>query len=282
LGWIFVRRQLALDDPLIDLRLFGKPAFTASVATYGLTIFVLFGGFFYLPQYLQLVRGLSPLEAGLWSIPSSLAFVAGAMATPALGRKVRPAVAMAAGLAFSALGYIVITRIDTGTAFLTYMVGSVIFSLGVSPVFTLTNDVIIGSAPPERAGAAAGISETSAELGGALGIAVFGSIGVAVYRRLLSDDALSGVPGQVVEGARDTLGGAIALASELPPEAAAQLLDAARDAFLAGLRFCAIISMIGSLALALFVLARLGHVPRSKPSPEAGGAAPGSALPSES
>jgi DHA2 family multidrug resistance protein-like MFS transporter len=162
------------------------------------------------------------------------------------------------------------------------MVGSVIFSLGVSPVFTLTNDVIIGSAPPERAGAAAGISETSAELGGALGIAVFGSIGVAVYRRLLSGEALGAVPAQVAEGARDTLGGAIALASELPPEAAAQLLDAARDAFLAGLRFCAIISMVGSLAMALFVLARLGHVPRSKPSTEAGGAAPGSALPSES
>jgi DHA2 family multidrug resistance protein-like MFS transporter len=226
------------------------------------------------------VRGLSPLEAGLWSIPSSLAFVAGAIATPALGRRVRPAAAMAAGLAFSALGYVVITRVDTGTAFLTYTIGSVIFSLGVSPVFTLTNDLIIGSAPPERAGAAAGISETSAEFGGALGIAVFGSIGVAVYRRLLSEQPLGGVPAAIVEGARDTLGGAVALASELPPDAAAQLLQAARDAFLAGLRFCAIISMIASLALALFVLARLGHVPRSGPA--TGRAAPGSALPSES
>src|SRR5688572_17512507 len=92
LGAVFVRRQITLDDPLIDLRLFGKPAFTASVATYGLAILVLFGSFLFLPQYLQLVRGLPPLVAGAWGVPSSLAFVAGSMATPMVARRVNPAV----------------------------------------------------------------------------------------------------------------------------------------------------------------------------------------------
>jgi DHA2 family multidrug resistance protein-like MFS transporter len=262
LGVLFVRRQRALADPLIDLGLFAKPAFTASVATYGLTIFVLFGAFLFLPQYLQLVLGLSPLEAGLWGIPSQLAFIGGSMAVPALGRRVRPAIAMAIGLVVAAGGYVFFAQIDENTTFLAYAIASVVFSLGSAPVFTMTNDLIIGSAPPERAGAAAGISETSAEFSGALGIAVFGSIGVAIYRRLLADAPLPGVPADALEAALDTLGGALAVAVDLPAEGGAQLIRAAHAAFLVGLRLCAAISVVASVLLALFVFTRLRHVER--------------------
>jgi DHA2 family multidrug resistance protein-like MFS transporter len=271
LGALFVRRQLALDDPLIDVRLFSKPAFTASVATYGLTILVLFGSFLFLPQYLQLVLGLSPLEAGLWSVPSSVAFLAAAMATPALARGRRPAPVMALGLLFAALGYVVILRLDGSSDFTAYALATTALSVGAAPVFTLTNDLIIGSAPPERAGAAAGISETSAELGGALGISLFGSIGVWVYRRTLEEGRLPGAPSDALTAALDTLGGALAAAAELPSEVAAPLVDAARAAFLAGVRVCAVIAMLGALALAAFVVARLRHVPGA---PEPGASAP--------
>jgi DHA2 family multidrug resistance protein-like MFS transporter len=260
LGALFVRRQRQLADPLIDLELFAKPAFSASVATYGLTIFVLFGAFLFLPQYLQLVLGLSPLEAGIWGIPSQLAFIGGSMAAPALSRRVRPAVAMAIGLVFAAGGYVFFTQIDQTTTFLPYALASVVFSLGSAPVFTMTNDLIIGSAPPERAGAAAGISETSAEFSGALGIAVFGSIGVAIYRRLLADASLPSVPSEAFDAALDTLGGALAVAAELPAEMGAQLIGAARAAFLVGVRLCAGISVVASVVLAAFVFARLRHV----------------------
>ncbi|MGQ0639149.1 MAG: MFS transporter, partial [Gemmatimonadaceae bacterium] len=186
LGVIFARRQLHLADPLIDLRLFSVPGFTASLATYGLGIVVLFGGFLFLPQYLQLVRGLSPLQAGLWSLPWAAAFIVGSMLTPMLVKRIRPAYLMAAGLALAAPGFAVFTRVDANTGFLVYALGSIIFSLGFAPAFTLTTDLIVGAAPPERAGAAAAMSETSAEFGGALGIAVFGSIGIAVYRSMLN------------------------------------------------------------------------------------------------
>jgi DHA2 family multidrug resistance protein-like MFS transporter len=76
----FGRRQLHLDVPLVDLRLFREPGFSASLATYGLSILVLFGGFLFLPQYLQLVLGLSPFVAGLWTLPWALAFIVGASA----------------------------------------------------------------------------------------------------------------------------------------------------------------------------------------------------------
>src|ERR671919_1426960 len=174
MAWVFVSRQGKLADPFIDLGLFHSRAFSASLATYGIGILLVFGGFLFLPQYLQLVVGLSPLEAGLWTLPWALGFVVGSNVTPVIARRIRPAPLMAGGLALAAVGFLAFTQIDAASGFAVIVAGSVAFSLGSAPLFTLTNDLIIGSAPPERAGAAAGMSETSAEFGGALGIAIFG------------------------------------------------------------------------------------------------------------
>ena len=260
LAIVFARRQLTLADPLIDLRLFKVPGFSVSLATYGLGIIILFGGFLFLPQYLQLVVGLSPLQAGLWSLPWAGAFVVGSMLTPMLVRRIRPAYLMAVGLALAAPGFFVFTQVDARTSFAVYTIGSVIFSLGFAPVFTLTTDLIIGSAPPERAGAASALSETSAEFGGALGIAVFGSIGIAVYRRAIIAALPSGIPPEAAETAKATLGGALEVAKQLPGQLGPALVDAARDAFMQGLRITAAISVVGSLGLAAFAGVMLRRV----------------------
>jgi DHA2 family multidrug resistance protein-like MFS transporter len=260
LGFVFVRRQLGLKDPLIDLRLFRAPAFTSSLVLYGSSILVLFGGFLFLPQYLQLVRGLTPFEAGLWTLPWALSFVVGSLVTPRLSRRVRPAVLMPLGLAISAVGFGVFTLLDDTTSFWLFAAGSSVFSLGLAPVFTLTTDLIVGAAPPERAGAAAAISETSAELGGALGIAVFGSIGVAAYRAALSGALPPGVSADTAEAASSTLGGAVATASLVPREIGAALLAAARNAFMDSIRLCAALSTLGALALAVFAAVALRGV----------------------
>jgi DHA2 family multidrug resistance protein-like MFS transporter len=218
-------------------------------------VFVLFGGFLFGPQYLQLVLGLSPLEAGLWSLPWALAFIVGSMLTPRLVGHIRPGILMAGGLVLAAAGFALLSRLDAHTGLSVMVPASVAFSLGLSPLFTLTNDLIIGSAPPTRAGAASGISETCGELGGALGIAIFGSIGVAVYRGSLP--GVPGVPADVLEAARATLGGAVAIAPVLPEQLAAQLVDAAREAFTNGLQVAAAISAVGSMGLALFTAVML-------------------------
>src|SRR5262245_23396669 len=260
LAAIFARRQLELADPLIDLRLFRMPAFSASLATYGLTILVLFGGFLFLPQYLQLVVGLTPFEAGLWTLPWALAFVAGSMITPLAVRRIPPAYLMAGGLAFATIGFAMFATIDSTTSFAFFAAGSFAFSLGMSPVFTLTTDLIIGSAPPERAGAASAISETSAEFGGAFGIALFGSIGVAVYRSLLDGAIPAGLPIEVTEAARSTLGGALAAAAEINGQVGQELASAAQAAFLKGLRLCAAMSVVGAAALAIFAATTLRNI----------------------
>ncbi len=164
---------------------------------------------------------MSPFRAGLWTLPWALAFVVGSMLTPLLVRRIRPAFVMAGGLVFSAIGFALFTGLDATTSFATFAIGTTLFSLGMAPVFTLTTDLIVGSAPPERAGAASAISETSAEFGGALAIAIFGSIGVAVYRSAMADLAPAGVPPQALEAARATLGGALAVARELPADVGA-------------------------------------------------------------
>jgi DHA2 family multidrug resistance protein-like MFS transporter len=268
-GYVFVQRQRTLADPLIDLGLFRMPGFTASVVTYGLGIFIVFGGELFLPQFLQLVLGLSPLEAGLWTLPWALGFIVGSNLTPVIVRRIQPALVMAGGLVLSAVGFLIFTRIDATSGFAAIVTGSTIFSVGTAPVFTLTNDLIIGAAPPERAGAAAGISETSAEFGGALGIAMFGTIGVAIYRGAITGALPAGIPAEAAATARDTLGGAVEVAAELPGRLGTALVTVAQDAFTQGLHIAAVISAIASIGMAILVVITLRRV-RARPESEGG------------
>lgn len=249
-GVAFVRRQLRLSDPMIDLRLFRSRRFSSGLAVNLASIFVVVGYFLYVAQHLQLVIGLSPLQAGLWSVPSAFGFIVGSQAAPRIVARVDAGRVIVAGLAMAAVGLGVLTRVDGGSADLTVLVtASVIISLGLAPVLTVTTDLIVGSAPPERAGAASGISETAAELGGALGLSILGSVGVAVYRADLA--ALpAGVPQDAAAAIRDTLGGAVQVAGQLPDGLQAQVLAAARAAFVDGMQVTAAIAAVLAVAIA--------------------------------
>jgi DHA2 family multidrug resistance protein-like MFS transporter len=251
LGLVFVQRQRWLADPLIDLQLFRVPAFSVSLAVYLIGTFVAFAAFLYIFQYLQLVLGLSPLKAALWSMPSFGAFIVGSMLTPPIVRRVRPAYVISGGLALAAAGYGLMTQVDQGSGLPVLVTASVIFSLGEAPVFTLATDLVVGIAPAERAGSAAAISETSSELGGALGIAILGTIGTALYRGQVADGIPAGVPPDAADAARDTLGGAVAAGEQLPDPLAGELLDIARDAFTLGLQVAALTSAVIAAATAV-------------------------------
>jgi MFS transporter, DHA2 family, multidrug resistance protein len=260
IGIAFVHRQTKLADPLIDLRLFRAPGFSASLAVYTLGILVLFGAFLFIFQYLQIVEGLSPFEAGLWTLPSFFGFIVGSMLAPLIVRLVRPSVVMAAGLALGAAGFVLLAQVEADSGLAVLVTASFVFSLGLGPLFTLTNDLIIGSAPPERAGAASGISETGAELGGALSIAILGSIGTAVYRSQMDDAIPRGVPEEAANTARDTLGGAVAEGEQLPGPVAAELLDAAQEAFTQSLQVAALTSAFVAAVTAVLAAVFLRHV----------------------
>src|SRR6266545_2445761 len=252
-GVVFVRRQLGLADPMIDLGLFRSRAFNASLATNLLGIFIVVGYFIFVAQYLQLVLGLSPLEAGLWSLPSAAGLIVGSNVAPRILRRVRPAYVIGAGLAL-------LTRVGGSADLAILAAASAIVSLGLAPVFTATTDLIVGSAPPERAGAASGISETGAELGGALGIAILGSIGVAIYRGELATTLPAEVPSHAAAAARDTLGGAVGVAQQLPADIGTALMAAAREAFTMGLQVTAAISAVIAVGIAVLATVLLRAV----------------------
>jgi DHA2 family multidrug resistance protein-like MFS transporter len=259
-GVAFVRRQRSLTDPLIDLRLFRSPAFSGALAAYTLGTFVGFGAYVFIAQYLQLVLGLQPLQAGLWTVPSMLAYIAGSFVVPRIVRRVRPAYVMSAGMLFAAVGFAVLTQVDGPAGLAVIVAGSVIYSLGLSPVVILATDLIVGSAPVERAGAASAISETSSELGGALGIAILGSIGTAVYRLHVGDALPAGVPPDAAEAARATLGGAAAVAGRLPDQVGAEILRAAREGFARAFELAAAINAAVAIATAILTAVLLRRV----------------------
>jgi DHA2 family multidrug resistance protein-like MFS transporter len=265
-GALFVRRQLTLADPLIDLRLFRIPTFNLSLATNVLSIFVAVGYFLFIAQYLQLVLGLSPLQAGLWSLPSALGFVVGSNVAPRIVHRVPPASVLGACLALAALGLATLTQIGGANGLAIVVCASIIISLAMSPVFTLTIELIVGSAPPEQAGAASGIAETATELGGSLGIAILGSIGTAVYRADLAGALPAGIPSGAVETARSTLGGAVGVAAQLPRPLGNALLDVARAAFVNGLHLAAGTSAAIAIAAAIMAVVLLRGVPANSQS----------------
>jgi MFS transporter, DHA2 family, multidrug resistance protein len=268
-GAVFVLRQTRLADPLIDLHLFRSRRFNAALASNTLSLAVAFGIFLFIAQYLQLVLGLSPLEAGLWTVPSAGGFIAGSLLAPLLARFTRPAFVVAGGLVVAALGLALLTQVDGDSDLAVVVIGSVVVALGVAPPVTLATDLIVGCAPPERAGVASGISETGAELGGALGIAVLGSIGVAVYRNELGDAVLAGVPPAQAASASDTLGGALEAADTLREQPAAALLDTAQAAFTQGLQIAALTGAAVALATALMAAVLLRRT-SAGPPPERG------------
>jgi DHA2 family multidrug resistance protein-like MFS transporter len=236
-----------------------------------LSIFVLFGVSLFIAQYLQLVLGLSPMRAGLWTIPSAVGFIAGSLVAPLMVRRLAPSVVMGSSLSVSMVGFLLLTQVDGTSGLALIVTGSVVMSIAISPVVTLATDLIVGAAPPERAGAASAISETSAEFGGAVSIAVLGSIGTAIYRTRMANTAADGVASDAIEAARNTLGGAVAAAEKLPPHLAADLLTTARDAFARALGVTAGISAILTLATAIMAIAALRHV-------RSGGGAPSQAV----
>jgi DHA2 family multidrug resistance protein-like MFS transporter len=253
LGAVFIRRQSALVDPLIDLKLFKTPAFSASLAINILGMFFMFGTFIFMAQYFQLVAGLSPFDAGLWSVPSAVAFTIASMVTPRIARYMGRVNLMTSGMVLAACGFVMLAM---APSFLGVVLASIVFSVGFTPVVTLTTDLIVGSAPPERAGAASSISETSAEFGGALGIALLGSLGAAIYRSRMADAVPDGLPLAAADAAGATLGGAIA-AGQLAGEAADTMLAAARDAFWLSFQITAFIAAVGMITAAVLTLAML-------------------------
>ncbi|MCA1185967.1 MULTISPECIES: MFS transporter [unclassified Saccharopolyspora] len=231
IAWTFTYRQRTLTHPLIDITLFRSLPFTVAVLANVAGVFAMTGVLYFFPQYVQVVLQRSPLEAGLWSLPLAAGAILGSLAAPSVARALSMGWVIGFGLATAACGYLVLSFLGGNEAMLLSFTGGAFLGLGVGVADTLTNDVIIGTAPADKAGAAAGISETAYELGGAMGTAVLGSVGASLYTGTVAQNLAGELPDEVVGPASETVGAASGIATTLPPESAAPFMAVVSDAF---------------------------------------------------
>jgi DHA2 family multidrug resistance protein-like MFS transporter len=215
LGYLFIRRQNEHADPLIDLDLFRVPAFNAALIALLLALFCCAGMLLFTAQYLQLIRGMAPLTAGLWTIPSAMGSTITCLLAPKLLRWMRRPTAMILGLAMVAAGMFALALMQGSNGLALLIAGTTIVSGGCGLIVTMGIDTVIAAAPQERAGEAAGISETSTGFGSALGIAIMGSIGTIIYRSHIPVSVLDQLSPVQSAAARGTLGGALDIAKQL-------------------------------------------------------------------
>lgn len=231
-GVLFVRRQGRLETPMLDMALFRKASFSGAVGINLLSVVAFVGGLFFVSQHLQLVLGLSPLEAGFTLVPGLVVMIVAGLVIVPIAARVRPSIVVPVALSISALGYAAIAVTGGDVDMVGIALAFVALGLGIGAAETVSNELILASAPVEKAGAASAVSETAYELGAVLGTAILGSILTASYRNaVVLPDGLTVAQQQA---AGETLGGAVAVAGDLPAVAAGPLLDSARHAFDSG------------------------------------------------
>jgi len=240
-GLAFIGRQRRLTDPMFDMSLFSRPSFAVSVAAMLLSILALSGAWLMIFQYLQGVAGLTALQAGLVMLPAALVQTVASLFVPRLARVFTPGHFVTAGLLVAMLGLLSLLLIQGRDGIGLMVCGTVLLGVGVMPMMILGTDLVVGSAPPEKTGAAAATSETATELGMAMGIAVIGSIGAAVYRRHMAAGIPEGLSAEQIEVASDTLGGALGIVDGLPAELAQALLAVVQTSFAEALHVNALI-----------------------------------------
>ncbi|MEO3875074.1 MFS transporter [Nonomuraea sp. B12E4] len=262
-GW----RQTRLAEPLIDVRLFRRRAFTASIYTNLLSIFAMSAMMLMFAWYLQLVLGWSPLQAGLAQIPGGLSGAVGGVLAAKLIHRIGRNGVVALGLAMNAGAFLYYSTLGTELNYLVLLPVMIIGGLGIGFAFTVNNDNVLATAPRERAGAAAAVSETAFELGGALGIAILGTVLNSAYRANLVLPA--GVPG---EAARESIAGAVGTAATLPPDQAGRLVQAAQAAFIEGVHLTSLVTAGLLAVVAVLALVGLRGVPKVIPEEVLAGA----------
>ncbi|WP_248965397.1 MFS transporter [Sphaerisporangium perillae] len=254
----FLRRQRALSDPLLDLRLFGNRMFNSELSS-----MLLYSGLtgctmLFITQYFQSVAGLTPLQAGLCLVPGLVLGIVSVTVGPQLGGRFKPAHLIAGGLLFVVAGLTVLAFADSVAGLI---IGYSIWCLGGGPLLTIGMGLVVGSVPPEKAGSASSLAQIANELGYALGIATVGTIGTLVYRAQVADAVPAGVPAAAADAARESVAGAAAAAGGLPEQIAGALLAPARQAFTSGLHVVAAISALTVLGVAILNAVVLRQLP---------------------
>jgi len=230
LGAAFLLHERRSANPLIDVHLFRVPAFTIGSLSVSAAFFALFGMMFMLTQYLQLVQGADPLAAGLKVMPVALGLAVSAPLSNAVAQRFGTRPVIAAGLVALAVALLSIVTWTPGTATVVVALFSFLVAFVMGFVMGPATESVMNAVPEERAGVGSATNDVNRMVAGALGVAIMGSVLSTVYGNRM-EDAVAGLPAPAADAARDSIGGANAVAARLPDSAADALVAAAGGAF---------------------------------------------------
>ncbi|QIG41292.1 MFS transporter [Microbacterium sp. 4R-513] len=261
-GILFVRRQLRAETPMLDMRLFRRATFTGALLVNLLSVVALVGFLFFVAQHLQLIVGLSPMEAGFALVPGLAAMIVAGLVVVPISKRFSPRVVVPGALLLSIGGYVTIALVAGSDSLVAIVAAFVALGIGIGMAETVSNELILSSAPPEKAGAASAVSETAYELGAVLGTAVLGGLLTALYRTgLVLPPELSA---DAADAARETLAGAMHTADTLGGSVGQAVRDAASHAFDAGVTVTA---LIGAALVAVAAIVAATTLERSRTAP---------------
>ncbi|QXC63099.1 DHA2 family efflux MFS transporter permease subunit [Aquihabitans sp. G128] len=261
---VFIWWQMTTDHPMLDVRFFKNPRFSAANLAITLAFFAMVGSMFVITQFMQFVLGFSPLQAGLRSVPLALCLMLVAPQSSRLVEKVGTKLVVAGGLATVAAGLFVASTCTPELGYGRVLPSQLLLGIGIALAMAPATESVMGSLPKEKAGVGSAMNDTTRQVGGALGVAIIGSVFSSRYAPLI-DTKLGGLglPTQALDTARDSIGGALAIADEArkaSPAAGDQIANAARDAFAAsvgrGLLVSAAIALVGAIIALVFLPAR--------------------------
>jgi EmrB/QacA subfamily drug resistance transporter len=227
----FVWWELRSDHPMLNVRFFENPRFTAANLSITLVFFALFGSLFFLTQYLQFILGYTPLQAGLRTAPIALVMIVVAPITGMLVHRLGNKVLVVAGMSIVGIGLFLMSRLTPDSGYGNVLPSLLVLAGGMSLAMTPATESVMGSLPREKAGVGSAMNDTTRQVGGALGVAVLGSVFTSAYTSALGG-VLSALPARVAERVTSSVGAALGVAQSIGGTAGRGLASAAVDSFI--------------------------------------------------
>jgi EmrB/QacA subfamily drug resistance transporter len=248
----FVLWELHTDHPMLDVHFFQNPRFTAASGSITLTFFAMFGSIFLLTQYLQFTLGYTPLETGIRMLPFAGAMMITAPTSARIAERIGTKITVATGMLIITLVLLSMTLLQVDTGYLTIGVRLFFMGIGMGLVMAPATDSVMGSLPLAKAGVGSAVNDTTRQVGGAMGVAIIGSVLASTYGIKISD-FLAGTPAPAaaVTAAKGSIGGAFGVAAELPQQLSSSLISTANHAFVEAIHRGVVVAAIATAAGAL-------------------------------
>ena len=258
----FMLWELHSSHPMLDMHFFSDPRFSAASGAITLTFLALFGTLFLLTQYLQPVLGYSTVKAGAVLLPQAIVLMACALASNTWVRRFGNKVVVTGGLLLVTTALLLFNTVDAGSSTLHVIAISLVLGMGMGNIMAPATDSIMGSLPRTKAGVGSAVNDTTRQVGGAVGVAAFGSLLASHYGSAMTDKLGGVLPPPLLAQVSDNVGRAVEVASKAPPARpfAAQIIPAAQDSFVGGMHVAftvaAAITFVAAIGVARFLPAR--------------------------